>query len=200
MRTEDITGYMTIFFGILGSWGLYRQIKVIWLGKSAKSVSGAWVITSLAMFTAFLVYGAQQNSFPMQFQGWIRVVFLLPVIAGVFCFGNESRKCVVLMLVYALLLSGMSFREFSPHLYIFFSFLGIWSSFVQAYIIWKNYSRGKVAVELQIIYLLSVICWLVYGLIRNDWPLVVCSAGFTLSYLATITMWLRYPDLINKPN
>jgi uncharacterized protein with PQ loop repeat len=195
MRIENISGYMTIFFGIFGSWGLYRQIKAIWSSKSVKSVSGAWVITSIAMFTAFLIYGAQQHSFPMQFQGWIRVAFLLPVVTGLFCFGKkESKKYVVLICMYSVLLSGMSFKAFSPALYMMFSFLGVWSSFVQAYTIWKNYSRGKVAVELQIIYLLSVICWLVYGFARNDWPLVICSAGFTISYLSTIVMWFRYPD------
>ena len=193
MHTENITGYAAVFFGILGSWGLYRQTRIIWLNKSAQSVSGTWVITFLAMFAAFLIYGTQQGSFPMKFQGWLRVAFSLPVTIGFLIYGITSKKHWALALVYAVLLSGMSFKAVSPWLFTLFSFLGVWSSFVQAYTISHNRSRGKVAVELQIIYLSAIVCWLVYGFVRKDAPLITVSVGFTLSYLSTIVMWFRYP-------
>lgn len=193
MRIEDIMGYMAVFFGILGSWGLYRQASAIWSNKSAQSVSGTWVITFLAMFTAFLIYGSQQGSFPMKFQGWLRVAFSLPVTIGFLYYGNKSKKDWVLLCAYAILLSGMSFKALSPLLFTTFSFLGVWSSFVQAYTIKQNRSRGKVAVELQLIYLLAIICWLVYSIVRKDVPLIAVSVGFTLSYSSTIIMWFRYP-------
>jgi uncharacterized protein with PQ loop repeat len=186
-------GYAAIFFGILGSWGLYKQARMIWSNKSAQSVSGTWVITFLAMFAAFLIYGVQQGSFPMKFQGWLRVAFSLPVTLGFFIYGITNKKHWALVLVYALLLSVMNVKAMAPVLFTLFSFLGVWSSFVQAYTIFQNRSRGKVAVELQIIYLLAIICWLVYGFVRKDVPLVTVSVGFTLSYLSTVIMWFRYP-------
>ena len=193
MRTENIMGYAAIFFGILGSWGLYKQARMIWSSKSAQSVSGTWVITFLAMFAAFLIYGVQQGSFPMKFQGWLRVAFSLPVTLGFFTYGITNKKHWALVLVYTLLLSVMSIKAMAPLLFTLFSFLGVWSSFVQAYTIFQKRSRGKVAVELQIIYLLAIICWLVYGFARKDVPLVTVSVGFTLSYLSTVIMWFRYP-------
>lgn len=193
MRTENIMGYAAIFFGIIGSWGLYRQARMIWSNKSAQSVSGTWVITFLAMFAAFLIYGAQQGSFPMQVQGWLRVAFSLPVTIGFFIYGITSKKHWALVLAYVILLSAMSVKAMSPWLFTVFSFLGVWSSFVQAHMISHNRSRGKVAVELQMIYLAAIICWVVYGFARNDIPLIIVSVGFTLSYLSTIIMWYKYP-------
>lgn len=190
---------MAIFFGIIGSWGLIRQARAIWRinpdgHRSAESVSGVWVITFLAMFTAFLLYGIQKESFPMTFQGWLRVGFSLPVTAGFMLFGKRNWKhWVLLLVVYPLFLALMSKRDLSPILFTAFSFLGIWASFVQAYTIWQNRSRGKVAVELQTIYLSAIICWLIYGFVRNDYPLIIVSVGFTLSYSTTIWMWVKYP-------
>lgn len=193
MRIEDVMGYAAVFFGILGSCALYRQAHKIWSNKSAQSISGIWVITFLAMFAAFLVYGSQQGSFPMKFQGVLRVAFSLPVTIGFFVYGSTNKKHWAIMFVYALFLSAMIFKMASPLLFTLFSFLGVWSSFVQAYTIKQKQSRGNVAVELQLIYLAAIICWLVYGFARYDMPLIAVSVGFTLSYLSTIIMWFRYP-------
>ncbi|MBU3668824.1 MAG: hypothetical protein FGM57_02570 [Candidatus Taylorbacteria bacterium] len=193
MNLETLMGHLAIFFGVLGSWGLYKQARMIWSSKSAESVSGVWVILFLAMFTAFLIYGTQRGSFPMKFQGWLRVLFSLPVTIGFFKFGNRNWKHVLLLCMCAVFLSGMSVAMFSPTLFTAFSLLGVWSSFVQAYTIRKNRSRGKVAVELQVIYLLAILCWFVYASVRMDIPLLIVSVGFTLSYTSTILMWVRYP-------
>lgn len=193
MNTETLMGYLALFFGVLGSWGLYKQARMIWTNKSAQSVSGTWVITFLAMFTAFLIYGMQQNSFPMKFQGWLRVGFSLPVTLGFFIYGNKSWKSYTLLVVYGLFLSAMIDKSLAPWFFTTFSMLGVGSSFIQAWTIKQNRSRGKVAVELQIIYLLAILCWLVYGSVRKDTPLITVSVGFTLSYLSTILMWFRYP-------
>jgi uncharacterized protein with PQ loop repeat len=192
MSLENMMGYAAIFFGVIGSWGLYRQTLKIWKSESAESVSGVWVITFLAMFAAFLIYGSQQGSFPMKFQGWVRVAFSLPVTLGFFYYGTPNKKHLALMFVYVILLAAMDFRPISPWLFILFSYLGVWASFVQAYTIYKNKSRGQVAVELQIIYLAAILCWLVYAIIRHDIPLLTTAIGFTLSYLATVLMWLKY--------
>jgi uncharacterized protein with PQ loop repeat len=191
---EDVMGYAAVFFGILGSWGLYRQTCMIWVNKSVQSVSGIWTIIFLAMFASLFIYGAQQGSFPMKFQGGLRVVFSLPVMLGFFVYGAASKKHWALVCACAILLAGMvGSRAISPWLFILFSFLGIGASLVQAYTIWQNRSRGKVVVELQLIYLAAILCWLVYGLLRHDDYLVTISVGFILSYLATIVMWFRYP-------
>jgi uncharacterized protein with PQ loop repeat len=167
---------------------------MIWVNKSVQSVSGIWTIIFLAMFASLFIYGAQQGSFPMKFQGGLRVVFSLPVMLGFFVYGAASKKHWALVCACAILLAGMvGSRAISPWLFILFSFLGIGASLVQAYTIWQNRSRGKVVVELQLIYLAAILCWLVYGLLRHDDYLVTISVGFILSYLATIVMWFRYP-------
>jgi uncharacterized protein with PQ loop repeat len=193
MHTEKIMGYMAVFFGILGSWGLAKQAWMIWVHKSAKSVSGVWVVTFLAMFTSFLIYGVAKHSFPMQFQGWLRVFFSLPVTLGFFVYGNSTRKDWSLTVVYSILLLAMSLDWAAPFLFVSFSLLGVLSSFVQAYTIYRNQSRGQVAVELQVIYLLAIVCWLVYGIVRSDVPLIVVSIGFVMSYSSVIYMWRRFP-------
>ncbi len=193
MRIEQIMGYAAIFFGILGSWGNYKQARMIWSNKSAQSVSGVWTITFLAMFTSFLIYGVQQESFPMKFQGWLRVGFTVPVTLGFMVYGKVERKHKILVAAFAALMVGMSWKAVSPILFLVFSFLGIWASFVQACTIKKNRSRGQVAVELQMIYLSAIICWLVYAIVRGDIPFIIASIGFTLSYSSTIIAWFKYP-------
>lgn len=197
MSTESIMGYAAMFFGILGSWGLYKQASMIWLNKSTKSVSGTWIVTYLAMFIAFLTYGLQQNSFPMEFQGWLRVGFSVPVTLGFFIYGKINKIDWVLIPIYILFLIIMSLKIQAPLFFTAFSFLGIFASFVQAYTVWKNRFRGLLSVELQLIYLLAVISWTVYGIVRKDIPLIIVSVGFVLSYSSTIFMWLKYPKQLN---
>ena len=193
MNIEGLMGYAAVLIGVLGSWGLYRQAKMIWTSKSAKSVSGTWVVTFLAMFVAFLLYGLQQSSFPMEIQGWLRVAFSLPVVIGYFTYGDRKDGDWFLVLLYTFFLSLMGVKAVAPALFVIFLVLGIWSSFIQALTIRYKRSRGKVAVELQVIYLVAVVCWLVYGLVRKDVPLISTSIGFALSYSTTIAMWLKYP-------
>lgn len=195
MNIENLIGYAAIFFGIIGSWGLYRQTRLIWKSKSAESVSGVWVIIFLAMFASFLIYGSQHGSFPMKFQGWLRVIFSVPVTVGFYLYGKHTWKHNVLAIICVILLVTMEWREFSSVIFLGFSFAGIGSSFLQAYTIFKNRSRGKVAVELQIIYLSAITCWLVYAILRKDTPLLAVSIGFILSYSSTIVMWVKYPGL-----
>lgn len=194
MSIETIMGWAAILFGVLGSIASVQQAYKIWSSRSAQSVSGVWTITFLAMFTAFLTYGTQQGSFPMQFQGWLRVAFTLPITLGFVAYGKDrGKKHVMLALGYTALLSAMSIKVASPLLFTLFSFLGVTASFIQAYTIRKERTRGKVAVELQIIYLAAILCWLVYGLSRKDVPLILVAIGFTLSYSSTIIMWKKYP-------
>lgn len=192
MKAEDIMGYLTIGFGIFGSWGLCKQGWMIGKSRSTASVSGIAIITPLMMFAAFLIYGMQQHSFPMQFQGWVRVAFLSMVLGLYIKFGELNKTEKILLIVYPLLLALMMWQSISWILFIGFSYLGIWASFAQAFKIWRLRSRGQVSVELQLIYLASIICWLIYGFIRMDIPLISTSIGFTLSYAATIFMWFRF--------
>lgn len=185
---------MGIFFGIIGSWGLYLQAKLLWTSKSAKSVSGVWLITFLAMFASFLIYGAQRGSFPMGFQGAIRIVFYIPVIIGFYVYGKHTWKHNAFVVACAISLLTMRIERYSPVIFMAFSFAAIASSFLQAYTIWKNQSRGKVSVELHVIYLAAIICWFIYAIIRKDQPLITVSIGFILSYSSTIFMWRRYPE------
>ncbi|QQR82725.1 hypothetical protein IPJ70_01275 [Candidatus Campbellbacteria bacterium] len=194
MTLGEIAGLLAVVFGILGSWGLWKQNRLIWGGKSAKSVSGTWVITFLAMFTAFLIYGTKQSSVPMMFQGWLRVAFSLPVSIGFVKYGRVEREHIALGCIYLLGLATMVSGILAPTLFVVFSTLGILASFVQAWTIRKNRSRGAVAVELQMIYLAAVVAWLVYGFVRKDIPLMLVSTGFIGSYSSTVIMWFRYPQ------
>jgi uncharacterized protein with PQ loop repeat len=199
MNLGQTMGLLAMIFGIIGSWGLWKQNKAVWKKnpdgrRTAESVSGVWVTTFLAMFTAFLVYGIQRESFPMKFQGWLRVGFSLPLYVGFMMYGKRSWKEWALTMTYAGLLAVMVSGLWSATLFTIFSGLGIWSSFVQAHTIKVNKSRGKVAVELQVIYLLAILAWLVYAIVRKDTPLTLVSIGFTLSYSSTICMWVKYPQ------
>lgn len=193
MDIEKTSGYIAVFFGIIGSWGLYRQVKLIWTSKSVASVSGMWTITFLVMFASFLIYGTQKSSFPMIFQGWLRVGFSIPLVIGFWKYGGFTRKHWILTGLYSILLISMASRKFSPIIFVGLSYVGIVSSFVQAWTIYAEKSRGKVAVELQVIYLLASICWFVYGLVRKDFFFLSTSIGFFLSYSSNVIMWWKYP-------
>lgn len=173
---------------------------MIWSSKSTQSVSGVWVITSLTLFTAFLIYGYVQDSVPMKVQGWFRVGFSLPITLGFFIYGKVEKKLLSLCGAYGIILCCMWSDRFAPAIFITLSYVGVWSSFVQAYTIWKNKSRGQVSLHLQIIYFLSSVFWLVYAAIRKDYPLVSTSIGFTIPACGAIILWCKYPRIESSQN
>ena len=145
------------------------------------------------MFTSFLIYGTQQGSVPMQIQGWLRVIFSFVLMISFFVHGSWSNKHLKLVGLSIAILVIMSWKKASPLVFLGLSYAGIASSFIQAWTITKNKSRGDVAVELQIVYLLSIVFWFVYAIIRKDVPFIIVSVGFIFSYSSTIIAWSKYP-------
>lgn len=160
------------------------------------SISGEWSIIFLAMFITFLMYGIEIKSIPMQFQGWLRVVFNLPVIIGFFCFGNITVRHWFLLCSSSALIGLSVFGSNIVPIYttfIIFSTLAIVASLRQAYVIYDNKSRGRVSVSLQLIYLLSVIFWAIYAKMIDDSVLWYLMPGFIISYSSVVFMWYKYP-------
>ncbi len=191
-------GWMVIIFTIIGSWGLWDQIKSIWLIKprSAKSISGEWSITFLAMFTSFLLYGIHTDDTPMMFQGWARIAFNIPVVIGFIVYGEMKRRHVLLLILYSSILApalaGYAVMS-NETIFLIFAGLGILSSYSQTATIWIKKDRGRVSIKLQAVYLLSVIFWYFYAVMIKDFLLTCIMLGFCSSYSSTILMWLKNP-------
>lgn len=193
MNIESVSGTAIVILGIVGSWGLYKQAQAIWVNKSAKSVSGEWLITFACTFISLIIYGLRQNSIPMEAQGAIRFLFLLPSVVGFFVYGASGAKHWLLIAVYVLLLLWMAQTTAFALFYIGFAVLGICSTLFQAYTIRKKTFRGNVSLELQLVSILAAFFWSIYGYVRNDGPVFWVAIGFFIAHFLVIRMWHKHP-------
>lgn len=193
MNLEHLSGTAIVILGIVGSWGLYKQAQAIWVNKSAKSVSGEWLITFAFTFVSLIIYGLRQDSLPMELQGSIRFLFMLPSVVGFFVYGAAHMKHWILIALYTLLLVWMGYAPAFALFYIFFAVLGICSTLLQAHTIHKKTFRGNVSIELQLVSILAAFFWSIYGFVREDKPVFFVAIGFFIAHFLVIMMWKKHP-------
>ncbi len=58
--------------------------------------------------------------------------------------------------------------------------------------IWETRSAKDVSLPMYFMFLMGVICWLVYGLMLNAWPIIIANAVTMLLALAVVVMKLRW--------
>ncbi|MFH0987905.1 MAG: hypothetical protein V1763_00865 [Parcubacteria group bacterium] len=180
--------------GIVGAYGQWKQARLIWGAKSARSVSIRWTLTFLFMFLAYLVQGIHADSAVMAVQGGLRALFYLPIVMGIIAFeyGSIQRKD---LLFFAVLLAGivaMIFSEWKGAFFQAFGYLGVIMACDQPWQIWKNKSRGRVSMTMLVTFTLAVAFWMWYAWIFDDVRLFWLSLSFCVVYLFTIALWRKY--------
>jgi MtN3 and saliva related transmembrane protein len=58
--------------------------------------------------------------------------------------------------------------------------------------IWKTKSAKDVSLPMYLMFILGVICWLVYGLMLNAWPIIIANVVTSMLALAVVIMKLRW--------
>lgn len=58
--------------------------------------------------------------------------------------------------------------------------------------IWKTKSAKDVSLPMYLMFIVGIICWLVYGLMLNAWPIIIANAVTIMLALAVVMMKLRW--------
>jgi MtN3 and saliva related transmembrane protein len=58
--------------------------------------------------------------------------------------------------------------------------------------IWKTKSAKDVSLPMYLMFIVGVICWLVYGLMLNAWPIIIANVVTSMLALAVVIMKLRW--------
>ncbi len=195
LNQATLSSFCVMIFGIIGAYGQWKQARLIWSSRSARSVSILWILTFLFMFLAYFLQGLNTGSATLLIQGMLRAAFCLPILVGIIAFeySKISRKDV---LFFVILVTGMVIMVLVPDwrnlFFQLFGYLGVIMSIDQPYQIWKNKSRGKVSMTMLITFISAVSFWTWYAWIFEDMGLFWLSLSFVLVYLVTIVIWWIY--------
>lgn len=181
-----------IFFALYGAWGLKNQAKEIWDHTSGKSVSVAWHASFMFMFASFLVYGVEQDKLGLIFTGFIRTVFYIPILAGLWKFKEFRRAEKFFMVSLVVLLTYMILSDHRATMFLVFSYLGVAATAFQPLEIWQEKNSGVVSIKLLFIYEVSGFFWIAYGFVFYDLPVLIMSISLVAIYTITILLWLKY--------
>jgi MtN3 and saliva related transmembrane protein len=58
--------------------------------------------------------------------------------------------------------------------------------------IWKTKSAKDVSLPMYLMFIVGVICWLVYGLMLTAWPIIIANAVTIMLACAVVMMKLRW--------
>ncbi len=58
--------------------------------------------------------------------------------------------------------------------------------------IWKTRSAKDVSLPMYLMFIVGIICWLVYGLMLNAWPIIIANVVTIVLALAVVVMKLRW--------
>lgn len=182
----------TTLFALLGAWGLKDQIKGIWGKQSAEAVSAMWFIIFAGMFSSFLVYGVEEDRLALILQGITRVPLIAIVLIGVGKFQGFTRKERLALLAMLVAVGYQTVSEHKEIVFLGLSYLGIASSTLQPWKIWKAKTVGVVSIRLLVVYNFSVVFWTIYGVVFKDTPIILMAVPYVIVYSTTIALWLRF--------
>lgn len=178
LNAITVSAGINVFAMLLGAWGLWDQIGIIWRKRSAESVSVILNIAYLAMFTAFVIYGVWLDSGALMIQV-VRAVLLGVVVLSLLKFRGLTSYQWLGLGILALGLGLMIALPYKEWFFLGFSIIGGVAAADQPYQIWKNKSSGRVSARLLSVYALGGAAWLVYGLALSEFFI----AGMGLLYV-----------------
>lgn len=188
---EAISFWGIIIFAIIGSWGLWKQSQKIWKEKSGKSVS----VTANFFFTASmfvgLAYGLEKNLDAVTFHNLLRIVFLLPIVAGLIKFKKFTKTEKILCACFCIMMLLVWFVPRKDFLFLFSQTVGVLTLATQPYEIFKNKDVGVVEVKLFAVFTPSSIFWVIYAFANGDWILKITQPVFLFLTLITLALCLN---------
>lgn len=199
-NVPTFTFLATLFFAVLGAWGLAQQAREIWRQRSGASVSVVWMSVFFFMFVSFFIYGLERRSLALIIQGCCRVPLYVPLLLGLWRFKGFTRRecavflCLLVVLVFLVCVPPVSLK------YFFFSYLGLAVTVLQPWEIWRAKKAGVVSLKLLTVYVGSTVFWTLYGLAFRDSTIFITALSYVVVYLVTIWLWLRYRERDALPN
>lgn len=187
-----ISAAINVLAMLIGSYGLWDQISIIWRNRSATSVSLVWMTTYMFMFASFVVYGWSIGSGALMVQV-VRVVLLLVVVVGIVRFTGGLGK--IGWLSFVILTIAMVLMVFSPEkkwFFLAFSLLGGIAAADQPHRIWRNKNTGQVSYKLIVVYNIAAAAWIVYGLSVGDYFVTIMGVLYVVINTSTMVMFKRY--------
>ena len=196
--TEEVSavraavGGLVILFGVIGTWGLWKQRNKIVHNRSGHSVSKLAFLYMTFHFGAMTVYGSSILDIPLVINGLLRFLFHLPILVGLEKYRGFTKKERGIAWGLAALLVLMIVVSFKQEFFLVENFGAIFIAMAQPLEIWREKNSGVVEIRLVLIYLGTAFTWIFYGLLINDWVVWLTSAGFFFVWVATVGLWKKY--------
>jgi len=182
-----VTFVFTTIFGLLGSWGLYKQIQMV-KKRGGQSVSVIWSISFMFMFASYYPYGLSAGKLAILMQSFLRVPFyliLLPLLYRANVGFSKKEWTLVIALTTSLIVSYWDIGK----VFLGLSWLGAIIAADQPYKIWKNRTRGSVSIELMASFEASIIFWLAYAFVTHDGYIKAWAVVYFTVYTTTIIFY-----------
>lgn len=185
----------TMFFSVLGAWGLWKQNSAIWRNKSGMSVSISYFSFYFAYFASGFIYGLDKKSLALILHCGGRMLFHVPILIGLWKFKKFTRneKCLSVLFFVGILLTLLLPIKNSS--FLVYSVGGILAYIAQPIEIFKNKDSGTVEAKLHLIYLGSSIFWTIYGFATDDLVLKLTVPPNIIIALITIAFCNKYKHI-----
>ena len=186
-----ISSFMTMAFSVFQGYGFVLQAIKIFREKSVRSLSLPVFFLFFSYFMAFVIYGIDQNSIAITFNGLL-FIFVAPIIIGIFKFKEIKVKDVFIFIVIMAIVPIMIFVKDKDSFLFFLLVVNLVVLSSQILTIMKEKSMGAVEIKLIIILLATSCFWLIYSIWIINLPLILFNSAVIILYLNIIILHRKY--------
>jgi hypothetical protein len=179
-----------MLFTLLGAFGQTAQIRKIWTSKKAEQVSAIMSIVMCSLFATYLIRGAFEWRAMFLLQGFVRVSLFIPIIVGIYRFGEFTRKDRITLITSLALLGAMCVTgELRSFGFILIIYVGVAGNAHQAWQI--RHKTGQVSFLFYLTMFLSVVFQAWYSVYFKEWGLLGACILFILIYGAIVVLIVK---------
>ena len=182
----------TLFFSVLGAWGLWKQNAAIWKIRSGRSVSISYFSFYFSYFVVGFIYGLNKSLLALILHTGGRILFHIPILIGLWKFKRFTRGEKLLSSLFFIGIVLTCLLPVKDHSFFVYSVGSVIAYLAQPIEIFKNKDSGTVETKLHLIYLGSSTFWTIYGFATDDWVLKMTTPPIILIALLTIALCIKY--------
>jgi len=192
VNLPTITALMTALLTCLQGYGILAQSKAIWKKKNADSVSEPLFAYNTFYFFSFIVYSIFENRLAMLFNGLLGFIYI-PVIVGIFKFKKIKTWERVFTGSLPIMIFLMFITPDKDTLLLIFLSGCIFGAVMQFQEILKAKSRGNFNLKFLTVFLITSVCWLIYGVAINSWVFEIFNSANIAAFLIGLYLYFKYP-------
>jgi uncharacterized protein with PQ loop repeat len=193
LNALTISASATILFSLLQGYGILGQSNKIWKTKSGEALSGTFFFYNFFYFLIFLIYGINQKSIAMSFNGALCFLYI-PILIGLRKYKGFSKGEKITAGFMSLIVPAMILYSQKHQLLFLFSLIAIVAIVNQFKEIFKTGDFGALSRKYIWMFFITSIFWSIYFAATENWLLEIpCVTGTVLYCLALIFEKIKRP-------